>query len=118
MLDIDIDHLRNYLVEVARRKDVVTYGQLAHDFGYTIGSTYDATQWGSLLGHLSTVENDAGRPLLSVIVVNKQDNLPSGGFWDMAQNVGRYGGLTPEDRVAFAINEMKNVYRYWTQEHE
>lgn len=116
MLDVNMEDLRAYLIEVAKNEDTVTYGEVAHHFGKTIKGNHDITLWSALLEEISHTENAEGRPLLSALVVRADDGLPGGGFYPMARAAGRYGGLTPKDKVEFAVNEIKRLHEYWTQQ--
>jgi hypothetical protein len=53
------------------------------------------------------------RPLLSAVVIYRQDNIPGNGFFQMAQNVGAYTG---GDRYIFFIEELRRVHDYWRQQ--
>ena len=50
-----------------------------------------------LLYEISTEENAAGRGMLSVLVVRKEDGRPGEGFWDLARSLER--DVTDRDRL-------------------
>jgi hypothetical protein len=70
------EDIRGRLIEVARHRGLIAYGELMRDFGIARGR-----QIGEILGEISEYEHDHSRPFLSAIVVNKGTLRPSGGFW-------------------------------------
>lgn len=70
------EDVRDRLVEVARHRGLVTYGELMRDFGLARGR-----QIGQVLLQICEYEHDQGRPFLSAIVVRKHVLRPSEGFW-------------------------------------
>jgi len=63
-----------------------------------------------ILGEISTAEHEAGRGMLSVVVVHKSgDGMPGAGFLELARSLGRDTG----DRVEFWASELDRVYRTW-----
>lgn len=83
----------------------------------------------SLLGEISVDEHNSGRPLLSAAAILKADNIPGGGFFSLAEDLGfknlivamtigvRYKGknyaktqkLTPSSRNPRTNNETKET---------
>lgn len=70
------EDIRGRLIEVARHRGLIAYGELMQDFGLARGR-----QIGEVLGEISEYEHDHGRPFLSAIVVNKGTLRPSAGFF-------------------------------------
>ena len=59
-----------------------------------------------MLGEISTEENEAGRGMLTVVVVHKEGDMkPGPGFFELAQKLGRQVG----DLDVFWISEFKRV---------
>ena len=81
-----LPRLRALLVRAAKKKRLVPYGDLQADLGIPRGWVI-----GKLLGALCEQEHEAGRPLLSAIVVLKRTQRPSEGFWRLPM-------LTPRSR--------------------
>ncbi|SEC02467.1 hypothetical protein [Paraburkholderia caballeronis] len=64
-----------------------------------------------LLGEISEEEDDAGRGMLSVIVVHKTGDMqPGPGFFDLAEQLGR----NTSDILKCWIDELKKVHAYWS----
>lgn len=104
------------LKDVARKKynsrGVITYseaGDWASISGYGI-------QMSQILGEISKREFEAGRPLMSVLVIlkDKSNQLPSGGFIEYMAEIGAYTGANDEkSKNIFIANEMKKCWAYW-----
>jgi len=62
------------------------------------------------LDEISTFEHSQGRPLLSVVVVRKDKNIPGEGFFKLASRLGRYGG---EDDLRFFVQEVQRAWDQW-----
>ena len=64
-----------------------------------------------ILGEISTDEHDSGRPLLSVVVVHKENHRPGEGFFNLAKELGKQ--KPDEDDVTFYAKELKSVFDWW-----
>jgi len=75
--------------------------------------THEGQQMGYLLGHVSIEELDTqeDRPLLSALVVARDDNLPSTGFWKFAEEMGVRVGSSTNERLAFWVQEIQRCFR-------
>ncbi len=93
---------REQLVAVARRRSLVTYGDLARVI-QTIKFNADDDSLHKMLGQISVVENEAGRGMLSVVVVRRDNHYPGSGFFELAQNLGR----DTRDSVKFWSDELR-----------
>ena len=64
-----------------------------------------------MLGEISTEENEAGRGLLTVVVVHKTGDMkPGPGFFELAQGLGR--DITDTDLCW--VEESRRVYDVWS----
>lgn len=77
-----MDPLRDLLVAVAARGDTITYDELRTELGLT-GDVVPA------LRALSEVEDDAGRGLLTAVVVRADTGRPGAGWFRLAAERGR-----------------------------
>lgn len=99
------------LVEAARARGFVHYSELARMLGIDMDNPHFGAQVGRILGEISTDEVANGRPMLSAIVVSKDDMLPGKGFFKLGQELHQ---VQPgEDEVAFAIRQIRLVHEYW-----
>ena len=98
-----MDHQAVYerLVQAARARDFVHYAELAKMINIDIDHPLFGVPVGRDLGHISEDEVAVGRPMISAIVVNKDDRLLGRGFFKLGQDLHR---VDPgEDETAFAI---------------
>ena len=98
--------VRDRLIEVARNKECTTYGELAEIAGLP------AVAIGRLLDEIVTDEANAGRPMLSAVVVDAEGRTGDG-FFKVAADLGRTA--SSERSEAFLTAERERVYRYWGQ---
>ena len=78
---------------VARNQDIVFYGEIAPLAGLDMSSPDDRIEIGHLLGEISRYEHMQGRPMLSAVVVHKDNNKPGSGFFELAHELGVYDGM-------------------------
>ena len=63
-----------------------------------------------LLGEISTTESQAGRGMLSALVVHRVGDMePGTGFYELAEELG----YDTSDRLKFWTDELKKVHSYW-----
>ena len=102
-----IEYLRNK----ARRRDLVTYGEVAPLLGVDTGNEYSGTHVGRVLDVLNRREFDQSRPLISAIVVSADTGQPGSGYYGCARELRRYRG---DDFEEWAI-EVGRVHDYWSR---
>ena len=99
------------LVQAARAREFVHYGELATMLGIDMDNPHFGAQVGKVLGGISEDEVAAGRPMISAIVVSKDDMLPGSGFVKLGQELHK---VDPgEDEIGFAVRQIKRVHDYW-----
>jgi hypothetical protein len=108
------EELYQTLRKVAAEGQVTHYSIVAPIVGLDMSHPEDRNQISVLLDAISTHEHQNGRPLLSAVVIHRQDNIPGNGFFQMAQRVGVYNG---GDRYIFFIEELRRVHDYWREHH-
>src|SRR5208283_4437107 len=104
------DRLYRHLREVAARGQITYYKDVAAIVGLDMANPHERDQMSVLLDDISISEHDEGRPLLSAVVIHRQDNIPGNGFFTMATRVGEYDG---GDRFTFFMVELRRVHDYW-----
>jgi Arc/MetJ-type ribon-helix-helix transcriptional regulator len=97
------------LREVARAAGLITYRELVDRIGAYNPQSPSLHQ---LLGEISRAEHQAGRGLLSAVVVAKHTGRPGEGFFEFAQQLG----LPVSDRTAFWREELRRVYDAYRSE--
>jgi hypothetical protein len=102
----DLVRVRGILVEVASRRERITYTELANRAQLTWNhrSKADRAAFGRLLGEVSSAEYARGRPLLTAVVVRKDTREPGTGFLGLED--------FPKTREFWLI-ELKRVQDFW-----
>ena len=98
------------LRSVARAGRTVTYNDLTAVIGWDMDDPTAAREVAGILRAISTAEHEAGRPLLSAVVVGAKTGRPGKGFFKLAQRLGRYDGGADG---AFFAQELRRVHEYW-----
>jgi hypothetical protein len=98
------------LIKVARKKSVTYYSDIAVLAGLNMDLQLDRNKIGKLLDEINRYEHAAKRPLLSAVVVHKDEMIPGAGFFKLAQALGLFDGV---DRDKFYIQELRRVHDYW-----
>ncbi len=106
------------LVQAARVREFVHYGELAKMLGIDMDNPHFGAQVGKVLGQISEDEVAAGRPMISAIVVSRDTMLPGHGFFTLGQQLRQTD--PGEDDMAFAIRQIRRVHDFWghRQDHE
>jgi hypothetical protein len=82
-LAVRVPLARSYLVKVARREELTTYGEAQRAIGTN-------RRWiGDVLDELNQIEHHRGHPLISVLVTldNNGPTVPSDGFYKLARRL-------------------------------
>ncbi|MDZ7679164.1 MAG: hypothetical protein U5K29_11490 [Acidimicrobiales bacterium] len=108
MADDVVEAVAGILLGVARRGTTITYGQLLdalaeRDPDLRVLAESDLAP---VLRSVSTREDEAGRGLLTAVVVRQSSGLPGGGFFRLAAERGR----AVEDRSAAWSAELALVH--------
>ena len=105
------DALYKELVRLAKTGDATTnYSTIAPLVKLDISRADDRDEIGHLLGEISRFEHEAGRPLLSALVMYKDGDKPGRGFFELAKELGLYDGKNDD---AFFSEELTKVFKYW-----
>ena len=93
-------------------KKIAKAGKTAYysDIAPLAGLAADSKEFRIILTRISRDEHKAGRPLLSVVVVGKNEGIPRLGFFKLAKELGLMQG---EDQKAFFEEELKKVHEQW-----
>lgn len=105
------DEIRHVLIEKARQRAMIPYSELVGRVKSVNFNAFDQRLF-AILGQISVLEHEAGRPLLSVLVVHKSGDMqPGEGFFELAQALGR----NTSDVLKTWIEEVQKVYQYWNK---
>ena len=103
------------LIEVAQgaqEKGYVYYSDVAPMAGLNMDSPGDRNEIAAILDGISQAEHDAGRPLLSAVVIRRDENMPGTGFFTLARALGLH---TEGDNLDFWLAELRRVHDYWSK---
>ena len=102
------------MTAVAKRRRVITYSDLVARIR-SLDLDPQSDHLAHMLGEISTAEHEAGRGMLTVVVVHKHgDQMPGPGFFRLAGSLGH----DTKDREAFWIGELEKVYAAWSAGRE
>ena len=105
------EQIYDILREKAEKQECIYYGELANKIGFDINDKKDRKDLFDILGKISEKENAEDRPLLSVIVISKEKNIPGNGFMSYMTEIGAYSGSY--DKKEFIRSEIEKVHNYW-----
>ncbi|MEE8606754.1 MAG: hypothetical protein V3S55_04050 [Nitrospiraceae bacterium] len=101
--------MREILVETAKAGGTLPYSVVVSRTK-TIKLEPNAYALAHMLGEISTEEDEAGRGMLSVVVVHKHGDMkPGPGFFELAKRLGR----DTSDITKCWIEELKKVHACW-----
>jgi hypothetical protein len=101
---------KQVLIERARVGGLIPYSDLVQYIHAIAIEAHDPRLF-NLLGQISVEEDEAGRGMLSVIVVHKVgDQQPGPGFFELAKQLSR----DTSDTDACWIQELNRVHAYWS----
>jgi len=83
-------NIRGILIEIARARGTIYYSELSNRM-QPVQIPYWSYAMGGILGEISREESNAGRPMLSAVVINRKDNTSGKGFIKLARRLGRTG---------------------------
>lgn len=100
------------LVELAGQREVITYKNLCDwiEAGTGIRIQFSSSQMYAMLDAISRAENQAGRGMLSALVIRAKQKTPGPGFYELAAELGKDIGATEEEKKKFWEKELSNVY--------
>jgi hypothetical protein len=98
------------LKRVAQAGSYTTYSDIAPLARLNMDNQSDRNKMGEILGEISVYEHQQDRPLLSVVVIHRDDNMPGLGFFNLARELGVYKG---KDDFEFFIAELRRVHDHW-----
>lgn len=104
-----IEEARATLREVARTGNTISYSDLTARIA-AVSFEPNEYAFHAFLGEISADEDDAGRGLMTVLVVHKEgDGMPGAGWFQLAKDRGR--DVSNKERCW--IEERNKVYDAW-----
>ena len=107
------ERIRGYLTELARRRETITYRDLAKALEVQPPNTIH--QVTNALEVLMQEDRANGAPFLAAMVVSKARNgLPAPAFFSFASSLGRLKGSdTGPETHAYYTGELNRAWDYW-----
>ncbi|MCK4283658.1 MAG: hypothetical protein KAX44_05025 [Candidatus Brocadiae bacterium] len=100
---------KEILAERARVRGMIPYSELVSRIQSISFGPHDSPFF-HFLGEISTEESQAGRGMMTALVVHKDGDMqPGPGFFDLAQSLGR----DTTDITACWVEELKKVHAVW-----
>lgn len=114
------DDIYRAMSGIARQKKTISYSALFGKYGLDMGDISHRNEAGNFLGEIGEEEHNAGRPMLTAVVVGEQSNMPGEGFFGLAADLGfsitKAG--SEMDKLSFFSKQLKEVHQYWSQNKE
>lgn len=105
---------KNILVVIAKRKGRIAYSELVAQVSAISLKPHDPRLF-HLLGEISAEEDEAGRGMLTAIVVHKSGDMqPGPGFFELAKSLGK----NTRDPLVCWVSEFNKVHDYWANQHD
>ena len=106
---------RAIMIETATKRTTITYGDLCKRITAWEFKPNEPWLW-HLLGEISTEEVIARRPMLSSVVVQKDEHVPGQGFFDLAREVSVYNKGHSDEMIW--SRELGFTHDYWVKNTE
>ena len=104
---------RQVLINKAKNRGLITYGELAAnltDITFSFEDPSHRDLIGELLGEIGSEEADQGHGILSALVVHREGDMePGKGFFGLAESQG----YKTRDKTACWVQAVKDVHKYW-----
>jgi len=98
------------LLDTAKSGRTVTYGEIAPMVRLDMALADDRNQMADILREIAIHEHQAGRPLLTAVVVHAQDQQPGKGFFTLAKDLSLMHG---SDQTTYFAMELGRVFDHW-----
>lgn len=100
----------------ARRGELITYSDFSTEMAHSgdLALEPHSSALAALLGQVNLLEHEAGRPLISALVIHKDgDPEPGTGFWAFARALGIDTGSGRDAQLEFWTREVERCYEQW-----
>ena len=106
----EIDVVYQELLRVAKGESITNYADVGGLIGLNMESPADRNRISEILDEISITEDHRGNPLLSAVVVLREQNIPGDGFFKLAKCLKKYDG---NDDLLFWLKEIRRVHDFW-----
>lgn len=111
------ERIRKKLIQVARERDIIYYSDLNYqlELGFDFTIKHHQKMIGELLGEISEYEYASKRPLLSSLVIRKDDKKQGKGWYELCERLfGRSANYYVNNKE-FEKAKIEECYTYWQQ---
>ena len=98
------------LKTAARERSLVTCSELGNAGDLDVSTPAQMDQLVHNLDEIALHEIEAGRPLLPIVVIRADKQLPSGGLFKFAK---KHGLMKDNDQVRFFSAELRTTHESW-----
>lgn len=100
---------RDVMIRRARVRGMIPYSDLVREVTAIRMEPHDPRLF-HFLGEIASEEDEAGRGMLTVVVVHKAGDMqPGPGFFELANHLGR----DTSDILRCWVDELKRVHKVW-----
>ena len=104
------------LQEIAKSLGTITYSDIAPLANLSMDNEDDRNAISIILEEIAKHEESNQRPMLTAVVIHREDNIPGEGFFQIAQKFARYNGSRNQNnRLRFWIDALNSVHEYWKE---
>jgi ribosomal 30S subunit maturation factor RimM len=100
----------NKLIEVAKKGAVVYENDVAKSASMNMSLPHEQREMDRQLDEINNYEREQGHPVLSAVVIQKENHMPNRHFFEFCRDIGL---LKSEDEDEFYIKELRNVHVFW-----
>ncbi len=111
-MDKDTQTIYEELLRVAKSGKTTYYSDIAPLARLNMASPTDRNRIACILDSISKAEHEAGRPLLSAVVILKGEEVPSSGFFSLAAELGLRG---TNDEIQYWRQELQHIHDHWSK---
>lgn len=108
--------VRDILISVASKRSIIRYSELCQKASLRLDMAIPAHRGeiGHILGNISAHEYDAGRPLLSSVVLSVGGEQGDG-FFKLAEELGFGEWKKLKNDGLFEVEMIKETHDYWSK---
>lgn len=113
---INVDDLKNYLLYIAKIQETVTYKQVLQHFGLELNPSSVGILVREGLNPLVNYNLEYDEPILSSLVVRKENGMPGPGFFRKMQLLDKHeDSIQGKDAIDFHKAELEKVWSYYSK---
>ncbi len=108
------DNSRTRLVDKAKNRAIVSYSELFIPYGLNMSDPSHRIAATEVLCAIGKAEYQAGRPLLTAVVISKESGQPGEGLYTLARELEIINGKISDDKkMLFFTQTLSAVYEHW-----